>query len=148
MSDLVIHCENPSYSMKDDPEWVIRTEENYLGISLTYSRVETYDTKLANTTIKEFLDGKRGDVKMAVTISEVKKYVTKKGKMQGAEMAFMCVEDHTGTLDTVTVFVEKWKEHKNVLYEGNNVILTGQTSKNKKYQADDSFVVENIIELS
>ena len=78
---------------------------------------------------------------MAVTISEVKKYVTKKGKMQGAEMAFMCVEDHTGTLDTVTVFVEKWKEHKNVLYEGNNVILTGQTSKNKKYQADDSFVV-------
>lgn len=148
LKDLLIQCKNPSYSMKDDPEWIIRTEENYLGVALTYSRVETYDTKLANTTIKEFLGGKRGDVKMAVTISEVKRYVTKKGKMKGVEMAFMCVEDHTGTLDTVTVFAEKWKEHKNVLYEGNNVILVGQSSRNKRYQVDDGFIVDGVIELS
>ena len=57
ISDLVIQCENPSYSLKDDPEWVIRTEENYLGIGLTYSRVEPYDTSLANTTIKEYING-------------------------------------------------------------------------------------------
>ena len=148
ISDLIIQCENPSYSMKDDPEWVIRTEENYLGVALTYSRVETYDTKLANTTIKEFLNGKKDNVKMAVTISEVKRYITKKGKMKGVEMAFLCVEDHTGTLDTVTVFAEKWKEHKNVLYEGNNVILTGQSSKNRRYQVDDGFIVDDVTELS
>ena len=148
ISDLVIHCENPSHSMKDDPEWVIRTEENYLGVALTYSRVETYDTKLANTTIKEFLNGKRNGVKMAVTISEVKKYVTKKGKMKGVEMAFMCVEDHTGALDSITVFSEKWKEYKNILYEGNNVILVGQSSKSKRYQIDDGMIVDDVIELS
>jgi len=148
ISDLVIHCKNPSHSMKDDPEWVIRTEENYLGVALTYSRVETYDTKLANTTIKEFLNGKRSGVKMAVTISEVKKYVTKKGKMQGVEMAFMCVEDHTGALDSITVFSEKWKEYKNILYEGNNVILVGQSSKSKRYQIDDGLIVDDVIELS
>ena len=85
---------------------------------------------------------------MAVTISEVKRYVTKKGKMKGLEMAFMCVEDNTGTLDTVTIFVEKWKEHKNLLYQGNNVILVGQNSKNKRYQIDDGFIVDDVIELS
>ena len=148
ISDLIIQCKSPSYSMKDDPEWVIRTEENYLGVALTYSRVETYDTKLANTTIKEFLNGKKENVKMAVTISDVKRYVTKKGKMTGVEMAFLCVEDHTGTLDTATVFAEKWKEHKNVLYEGNNVMLTGQSSKNRRYQIDDGFIVDDVAELS
>ena len=95
-----------------------------------------------------YVDGKKKDVKIAATISDVKKYVTKKGKMAGVEMAFMCIEDHTGTLDTVTVFAEKWKEYKNVLYEGNNVILVGQNSKNKRYQLDDGLIVESIIELS
>ena len=63
--------------------------------------------------IKEFLNGKKENVKMAVTIADVKRDGTKKGKMAGVEMAFLCVEDHTGTLDTATVFAEKWKEHKN-----------------------------------
>jgi DNA polymerase-3 subunit alpha len=148
LSDLVIHCENPSYSLKDDSEWVIRTEENYLGVALTYSRVETYNTSLANTTIKEFISGKRGNIKMAVSISDVKKYVTKRGKMKGVEMAFICAEDHTGTIDTITVFAEKWKEHKNVLYKGNNVILKGQDSRNIRHQIDDGFIVEDVIELS
>ena len=85
---------------------------------------------------------------MAVTISEVKRYVTKKGKMQGVEMAFMCVEDHTGTLDTVTVFAERWKEYKNVLYEGNNIILVGKNSKSKRYQINDGFILEGVIELN
>ncbi len=148
IKDLVIQCKTPSYSLNDDPEWVIRTEEHYLGVALTYSRVEAYDTRLANTTIKEFVDGKRGDVKIAVTISEVKKWVTKKGKMQGSEMAFLCVEDMTGTLDTVTVFSEKWKEYKNVLYPGNNVIISGQSSKTTRRQIDDGLVVQDIIELN
>ena len=63
-------------------------------------------------------------------------------------MAFLCVEDHTGTLDTVTAFAEKWKEYKNVLYEGNNIILVGQNSKKKRYQLDDGFIIESVIELN
>jgi len=148
ISDLVIQCENPSYSLKDEPEWVVRTEENYLGVSLSHSRIESYNTSLANTTVKEFTSGKRGDVKMAVTISDVKKYVTKRGKMKGVEMAFICAEDQTGTIDTITVFADNWKKFKNVLYEGNNVILKGQDSRNIRNQIDDGFIVEDVIELS
>ena len=148
ISDLVIQCEKPSYSLKDEPEWVVRTEENYLGVSLSHSRIESYNTSLANTTVKEFTSGKRGNVKMAVTISDVKKYVTKRGKMKGVEMAFICAEDQTGTIDTITVFADNWKKFKNVLYEGNNVILKGQDSRNIRNQIDDGFIVEDVIELS
>jgi|TARA_R110000765_G_scaffold121857_3_gene218199 DNA polymerase III alpha subunit len=148
MADLVKQCEKPSYSLKDDSEWVIRTEENYLGIALTYSRIEAHDISLANTTIKEFIDGKRGNIKMAVTVSEVKKYVVKKGKSIGLEMAFLCVEDTTGTMDTVTVFNDQWLSYKNILYEGNNIIMIGQDSKKKRYQLDDGFILNEVIELS
>ena len=85
---------------------------------------------------------------MAVTISYVKKYVTKRGKMKGVEMAFICAEDHTGTIDTITVFAEKWKEYKHVLYKGNSVILKGQDSRNIRNQIDDGFIVEDVVELS
>ena len=69
-------------------------------------------------------------------------------KKKGVEMAFLCVEDNTGTLDTVTVFAENWKKYKPVLYQGNNVILVGQQSKNRRYQVDDGFIVEEVLELS
>ena len=85
---------------------------------------------------------------MAVTISDVKKYVTKRGKMKGVEMAFICAEDHTGTIDTITVFADNWQKFKNVLYVGNNVILKGQDSRNIRNQIDDGFIVEDVIELS
>tara|TARA_R100001377_G_C3194757_1_gene112225 strand:+ start:483 stop:2075 length:1593 start_codon:yes stop_codon:yes gene_type:complete len=148
LTDLVKHCKNPSYALNDDSGWVIRTEQNYLGVALTYSKVETYDTSVANTTIKQFVEGKRGNIKMAITVSEVKRYVAKKGKAKGLEMAFLNVEDNTGTLDTVTVFSDQWKSFKNLLYEGSDVILVGQDSKKKRYQLDDGFIVNNVIELS
>jgi DNA polymerase III alpha subunit len=148
LADLVKYCKNPSYSLNDDAGWVIRTEQNYLGVALTYSTVETYDTSVANTTIKQFVEGKRGNVKMAITVSEVKRYVAKKGKAKGLEMAFLNVEDNTGTLDTVTVFSGQWKTFKNLLYEGSDVILVGQDSKKKRYQLDDGFIVNDVIELS
>ena len=85
---------------------------------------------------------------MAVTVSEVKKYVVKKGKSIGLEMAFLCVEDTTGTMDTVTVFNDQWLSYKNILYEGNNIIMIGQDSKKKRYQLDDSFILNEVIELS
>jgi len=148
LRDLLNEMQNPSSPMSDSRRWVIQEEERYLGVALTYSRIEACNTNLANTTIKEFLDGKRGDIKMAVTISDVKKWVTKNGKMKGSEMAFLCVEDTTGTLDTVTVFSQQWEENKGILYTGNNVIISGTSSKDKRRQIDDGFIVNSVIELS
>ena len=44
-------------------------------------------------------------------------------------MAFLAVEDSSGELDSVTVFPEAYKEHKDVLIEGNTVLINGEISK-------------------
>ena len=147
ISDLIKQCESPSYSMKDDPQWIIRVEEQYLGVPLTYSKVEICNTDRANCTIKDVVNGKSGDIKVAVSITEVAKWKQKQGKNSGAEMAFLRVEDGTGSLDSVTVFAEKWEEYKGVLYEGNNVIVCGTSSKNNKKGHDDGIIVESVIQI-
>ena len=64
---------------------------------------------MADTTCKEFLDGKKGKMKLAVTLTDIRKYTIKKGKSKGQDMAFLCVEDQTGSVDSVTIFQKNYK---------------------------------------
>ena len=137
--DLIQQLENPCYSLYDDPEWVIREEENYLGVPITYSRVESCDTSLADTTCKDVVNGRSGNVKLAVTINTVRKHTTKKGD----EMAFLSVEDNTGALDNITIFNEQWKEYRTFLYENNNVLIIGKKENIKK----DGIIVNKVLEI-
>ena len=140
--DLVLHLENPPSSLEDDPRWVIGTEENYLGVAVTYSKIESSDISMSDTTCRDCLDGKKGKMKIAVTLNAIRKWTTKGGKNPGQEMAFLSVEDNTGELDNMAIFSESWKEYKNILYEGNNVLLFCNASKNR-----DGFVVDKVIEI-
>jgi len=137
--DLIKQLENPCYLLEDDPEWVIREEENYLGTSITYSRIDSCDKSMANATCKDILNGKNGNVKIAVTVNGVRKYITKKGD----EMAFLSVEDGTGALDNIAIFKEQWQEYKNILYEKNNVLITGKKEVGKK----DGIVIQRVLEI-
>jgi len=142
--DFVRHTKDPSFSLSDDPEWITRTEERYLGVPLTYSKVESCDTSMADTTCKEFLDGKKGKMKLAVTLTDIRKYTIKKGKSQGKDMAFLCVEDQTGSVDSVTIFPEELQKYKEILYDENTVILSCATSRKSDY---DGMVVENVFQI-
>ena len=144
VQDFVRHTESPSCSLEDNPEWITRTEEGYLGVSLTYSKVESCDTSMADTTCKEFLDGKKGKLKLAVTLTDIRKYTIKKGKSQGKDMAFLCVEDQTGSVDSVTIFPEELQKHKEILYDENTVILSCATSRKSDY---DGMVVEDVFQI-
>ena len=137
--DLIQQLENPCYSLDDDPEWVIREEENYLGVPITYSRVESCDTSLADTTCKDVVNGRSGIVKLAVTINTVRKHTTKKGN----EMAFLSVEDNTGALDNIAIFNEQWQEYRTLLYENNNVLIIGKKESVKK----DGIIVNKVLEI-
>ena len=55
--DLVLHLENPPSSLEDDPRWVIGTEENYLGVAVTYSKIESSDISMSDTTCRDCLEG-------------------------------------------------------------------------------------------
>ena len=94
---------------------------------------------VANATCKDILNGKNGNVKIAVTVNGVRKYITKKGD----EMAFLSVEDGTGALDNIAIFKEQWQEYKNILYEKNNVLITGKKEVGKK----DGIVIQRVLEI-
>ena len=143
VNDLVEHLKNPYSSLDDDPEWITRTEENYFGVTLTYSKVESCDTSRSDTTCKEVVNGKEGLVKLAVTLTDIRKYMAKRGKQKGRDMGFLAVEDGTGVLDIITVFSDAWEKYKNLLYTGNNILIIGKSTHGER----DGIIVDQILEL-
>ena len=81
-------------------------------------------------------------MKIAATINAVRRWTTKGGKNPGQEMAFLSIEDNTGELDNLAIFSESWENYKNLLYEGNNVLLFCASSKKR-----DGIVVNKVIEI-
>ena len=74
---------------------------------------------------------------------DVRRYIAKKGKGKGQEMAFLAVEDGTGSVDNVTVFSKTWEKYKNILYVGNNILITGKSIQGER----DGVIVDQISEL-
>ena len=143
VNDLIQQLENPPVSLEDDPEWIVRTEENYYGVALTYSKVDAVDVSRGNTTCKDILNGKKGNLSIVVTVNEARKYTPIKGKNAGKDMGFLEVEDATGSMDGVTLFYDAWDKYKNMLYNGNNILIIGKTSGGKR----DGIIVDEIFEL-
>ena len=66
---------------------------------------------------------------------------TKNGKNPGQKMAFVTIEDTTGSIDNVVAFPEAWEETKNLLVTGNLVLLGGEKGK------DNSFILKNVWQI-
>ena len=148
VEDLIILLETPPYSLDDSPRWISNTEKEHLGMALSYAEVDSCDTSGANSTCKEFFEGHRGNIILAVQVSRVNEYLVKRGKSKGKPMAFLTVEDNTGSLDSITVFCDEWKEYQNLLYEGNTILLYGGESKGKgRHQNDDGFIVSKVSQI-
>jgi DNA polymerase III alpha subunit len=143
INDLIKQLKDPPVSLEDDPEWIVRTEENYYGVSLTFSKVESVDISRGDTTCKDIINGKKGKVSVVATVVDSRKYVPPKGRNAGKEMGFLEIEDATGSIDNVTIFNDVWIKHKNLLYNGNNILIIGKSSKGKR----DGIIVDEIFEL-
>ena len=141
--DLLKSLDNPGYVLRDQPSWIAKTEEELLGISLTCTKIEEYDTAQANCTCKEFIDGfSSQSICLAVQIDGVREWTIKKGHARGEKMAFLTVSDMSCSMDSVTIFSEDWTKHKSLLYEGNVVLLKGMKDKNR-----GSFLIKNVQQL-
>ena len=88
---------------------------------------------MATSTCKDFATTKKRFASLAVDIVAMREFKTKRGGM----MAFLSVEDETGSLDNITVFSEPLTEHSDILFEGNSVLIEGK--RDKKY---DSLIVD------
>ena len=68
---------------------------------------------------------------------------TKRGKNPGQLMAFISAEDGSGELDSITVFPECYSKHKDLLVEGNTVLMAGEISKRE----NTSLIVNKVSQI-
>jgi len=143
--DLVKSLSNPGYELYDSPSWLAKKENELLGISLTCSKVDEYDTSKSNCSCKEFIDGfdsKFGAV-LAVKIESVREWTIKKGKAKGKKMGFITAGDNSCILDSITAFSDEWEKYRKLLYEGNTVLLRGSRDKGR-----GGFLVKKVEQLT
>lgn len=141
IKSLVILLENPPSSLEDTATWINKTEQELLGVAITSQKLDSCSTVEADTTCKEFLDGKNGEMFLCVEIKEVKEITIKRGKNTGKKMAFLVIEDHTGIIDNVVAFSEVWEENISLLYPENTVAISAYKSK------ENSLVINKVRQL-
>lgn len=125
----IIH---PPYSMIDKIEWLADNESIILGTAISCSRLDSYDITMTTATCKEFKNNiYTKNVLIAGEISNINIIKTKKGKQLGQEMAFVSIEDQTGSLDSVIFFPEQYEKYKHHLFDTHILIFSGNKAKNK-----------------
>jgi len=130
VEDIRGSLRNPFYDLEDRTLSIASDEEKYMSCSLTCSKIDGIDLNVATYMCKEIGNGAiTGKANLAAEIVSVRTYKTKRGKNPGQTMAFLCVEDGSGSLDSVTVFPECYEKHKNLLVESNTVLMIGEISK-------------------
>lgn len=133
---------SPFYNLDDDPASIADYEIKFLGCALTCSKADSVN--ISTNMCKDVSQGTiRGKVNLSVMINSIRTYKTKKGKTPGQEMAFLCVEDASGELDSVTIFPEAFTKYKDLLMERNTVFIDGEVSKRDK----NSIVVNKVIQV-
>jgi DNA polymerase-3 subunit alpha len=133
VADINQALANPMYGIKDSVATIAQDEENLMGCALTCSKVDDTEEASYATMCRDIANGAiTGKVNIVVSISSVRQYKTKKGKNPGQLMAFVCAEDSSGMLDSITVFPEAFEEYKDLLVEGNTVLIHGEISKRDK----------------
>lgn len=141
VDSLIKTLENPTSSLLDTPLWINKTEIDLLGVAISSRNLDCVEVIEADTTCKEYNDGKKGEILLCVEIVECRENKIKKGKSAGQSMAFLVVEDETGTIDNVVVFSKEFEEYQTMLYNGNIVAISGYRSK------QDSLVINKIRQL-
>jgi DNA polymerase III alpha subunit len=138
IEDMLYSLSSPPYSLEDTAEWLADSEDTLLGCSITCSKLDMYDISMTNITCKELKTTlSKDNLILGGEIDFINITKTKTGKTKGAEMAFVTMTDTTGTVDSIVFFPEKYKEYKNLLFQGNIIIVKGTKSKN-----GDGLIVE------
>jgi DNA polymerase-3 subunit alpha len=129
---------NPPYSVEDSPEWIADAEDAALGCSISCSKIDMYDISMTNSTCRDFKNNSTKDnIIIGGEIAFINVTKTKTGKLKGADMCFVNLTDQTGSIDSVIFFPEQYKTYKNILFDGNIIIVVGTRSR-----TGDGLIVE------
>jgi DNA polymerase III alpha subunit len=128
--DIKNSLKNPFYNLDDKAITIATDEEKYMSCSLTCDKIDGIELNVATSMCKDVANGTiTGKVNLAAQIVSVRTHKTKRGRNPGQLMAFLCAEDGSGSVDSITVFPECYEEHRDLLVEGNTVLMIGETSK-------------------
>ena len=142
--DIKNMLDSPPYQLKDNIPSIAQNETEYLSYSLSCSKTDAFDINFASSLCRDIAKGTiTGKTRLAAQISTIRLYKTKRGKNPGQLMAFVTAEDSSGELDSITVFPECYSKHKDVLVEGNTVLMTGEISKRE----NSSLIVDTVSQL-
>lgn len=131
--------ENPPFKLIDNLDWLIYNEKKLLGISITAHSTDIADSQfVADTSCKDFINGKGGRLTFLVEIKAVREILTKKGD----KMAFLTVEDSSCIMSDVCVFSKEYEQFAGILYEGNLVFIIGDKDKKK-----GSLIVKQVVSV-
>lgn len=144
IKDVNNALKNPFYDLADTATTIAIDEQKYMGCSLTCSKTDDIDQQFSTIMCKDICNGLiTGRANIIVSINSVKTYKTKRGKNPGQLMAFLCGEDHSGMIDSITVFPDKYAEYKDLLTDGNTVFINGEVSKKER----TSFIVNKVTQV-
>lgn len=126
---IVYMIENPPSKLVDAIDWIAFNEETYLGVPITATKVEgCLEACEANTTCKEFLDGKTGWMLLAVEVVSKEELKTKSGKNPGSKMARIMIRDKSCSINGV-VFPKQWSQFGSMFYPGNTIMIQAEPTK-------------------
>lgn len=97
-------------------------EKFHLGMTLSGSEVELYNNVKANTTCRDFLKLRDGEVAIAALIEDVRVIQDKNHN----QMAFLAISDHTYMLDNVVVFASTYPKVAWILEPGKVALVKGR----------------------
>ena len=136
--------DSPPHDLKDSIPMMAQNETEYLSCALTCSSADAFDINFASSMCKDIAKGTiTGKTRLAAQISTIRLHKTKRGKSPGQLMAFVSAEDGSGELDSITVFPECYGKHKDLLVEGNTVLMTGEISKRE----NTSLIVNKVSQI-
>jgi DNA polymerase III alpha subunit len=144
VDDIKVSLDNPFYDLNDKIGMLAIDEEKYMSCSLTCSKVDGLDLNMVTNMCQDVANRvitKKAN--LAVEIVRIKVVKTKKGKTPGQEMAFLTVEDSSGSLEDVVTFPEAYEKYKDLLLESNTVLLMGEVNSKDK----DSFIVNQVSQI-
>lgn len=138
---ILKELDEPPYSLKDTMKDICGYESQLLGVPITYSTTELLNSCDADTTCKEFIDGKTGKMSIAVEIKTFRSFPIKNGKQKGKKMAIVSGNDETANLDCFIVFPDVLSAYQDKIYVGNVVVFHGEKNfRNNQF----SFVVTQV----
>ena len=142
--DIKQILDHPPHDLKDNIPLMAQNEEKYMSCALTCNKIDSFSMNFTSSLCKDIAKGTiTGKVKIAAQVNTIREYKTKRGKNPGQIMAFLSIEDGTASLDSVTIFPESYEKYKELLVEGNTVLIDGEISKKE----NTSLIVNKVSQI-